>query len=65
MSKLVYTQSFSNLIEETYRLGLHLSNNSTQPSSLNEPESYKSQIGFFKVNLEVLIEHGLKRLKKE
>jgi|LauGreDrversion4_2_1035121.scaffolds.fasta_scaffold236516_1 hypothetical protein len=23
MSRLIYTQAFSNLIEETYRLGLH------------------------------------------
>ena len=70
MSKLVYTQSFSNLIEETYRLGLHSTETNPSPSLSDEDKNAsqlvsKSQLGFFKVNLEVMLEHGYRRLRKE
>jgi len=35
MSRLVYTQCFSNLIEETFRLGLHTAEN-MHPTSVSE-----------------------------
>lgn len=32
---------------------------------LSSAEAQKSQIGFFRVNLEVMLEHSFRRLKKE
>lgn len=72
MEKLAYTQSFSNFIEETYKLeclekdeeeGL---TNDDQQLLLDKKKSVvQTQIGFFKVNLEIMLEHNFKRLKKE
>lgn len=68
MQRLIYTQSFSNFIEETFRLGLQTSE-SGGSASLGEgkdtKDASKTQLGFFKVNLEVLMEHGYHRLRKE
>ena len=41
MSRLVYTQCFSNLIEETFRLGLHTAEN-THPTSVSDGSGTKS-----------------------
>jgi hypothetical protein len=63
----VYTQSFSNFIEETYRLSSNLgvSEKPKEIIDLSSAEAQKSQIGFFRVNLEVMLEHSFRRLKKE
>lgn len=67
MQKLVYTQSFSNFIEETYRLStkLGVTEKPKDTIDLSSAEAQKSQIGFFRVNLEVMLEHSFRRLKKE
>ena len=67
MQKLVYTQSFSNFIEETYRLStkMGVTEKPKEIIDLSSAEAQKSQIGFFRVNLEVMLEHSFRRLKKE
>jgi hypothetical protein len=67
MQKLVYTQSFSNFIEETYRLStkMGVTEKPKEIIDLSSAEAQKSQIGFFRVNLEVMLQHSFRRLKKE
>ena len=65
MQRLIYTQSFSNFIEETFRLGLHMSESGGSASLGDGKDASKTQLGFFKVNLEVLMDHGYHRLRKE